>query len=185
MPLPPYSQVKTIMRSDAPFCLLRAPGTHAVHIVYMQSPTHMKIKTLKTQIRTTNFGLKIFIYFMFLFVYFWAGSHIVSQADLERVTVPCPLSGELIEQAGTTTCGLCLILIEGIFFLIPMWTYLWCWRGGSMVKRTNCSCRGPHFNSQNPHGCLQTSASPVLGDTFSDYPRLLPHTLSGTHVYIK
>jgi hypothetical protein len=26
------------------------------------------------------------------------------------------------------------------------------WRGGSEVKSTDCSSRGPEFNSQQPHG---------------------------------
>jgi hypothetical protein len=31
------------------------------------------------------------------------------------------------------------------------------WRGGSVVKSTDCSSRGPEFNSQQPHGDSQPS----------------------------
>jgi hypothetical protein len=31
------------------------------------------------------------------------------------------------------------------------------WRNGSAVKSTDCSCRGPEFNSQQPHGGSQSS----------------------------
>jgi hypothetical protein len=31
------------------------------------------------------------------------------------------------------------------------------WRDGSEVKRTDCSSRGPEFNSQQPHGGSQPS----------------------------
>ncbi|EDL33708.1 mCG148147 [Mus musculus] len=31
------------------------------------------------------------------------------------------------------------------------------WRDGSVVKSTDCSCRGPEFNSQQPHGGSQPS----------------------------
>jgi hypothetical protein len=31
------------------------------------------------------------------------------------------------------------------------------WRDGSAVKSTDCSSRGPEFNSQQPHGSLQPS----------------------------
>ena len=33
----------------------------------------------------------------------------------------------------------------------------WGWRDGSMVKSTDCSSRGPEFNSQKPHGGSQPS----------------------------
>jgi len=33
----------------------------------------------------------------------------------------------------------------------------WDWRDGSVVKSTDCSSRGPEFNSQQPHGGLQPS----------------------------
>jgi hypothetical protein len=32
---------------------------------------------------------------------------------------------------------------------------LWGWRDGSPVKSTDCSSRGPEFNSQQPHGGSQ------------------------------
>jgi hypothetical protein len=35
------------------------------------------------------------------------------------------------------------------------------WRDGSVVKSTDCSSRGPEFNSQQPHGGSQPS---VMGD---------------------
>jgi len=31
------------------------------------------------------------------------------------------------------------------------------WRDGSVVKSTDCSSRGPEFNSQKPHGGSQPS----------------------------
>jgi hypothetical protein len=31
------------------------------------------------------------------------------------------------------------------------------WRGGSVVKSTDCSSRGPEFNFQKPHGGSQPS----------------------------
>jgi hypothetical protein len=31
------------------------------------------------------------------------------------------------------------------------------WRDGSVVKNTDCSSRGPEFNSQQPHGGSQPS----------------------------
>jgi hypothetical protein len=31
-------------------------------------------------------------------------------------------------------------------------TYIWGWRDGSEVKSTDCSSRGPEFNSQQSHG---------------------------------
>jgi hypothetical protein len=34
------------------------------------------------------------------------------------------------------------------------------WRDGSAIKSTNCSSRGPEFNSQQPHGGSQP---PVMG----------------------
>jgi hypothetical protein len=33
----------------------------------------------------------------------------------------------------------------------------WGWRDGSEVKSTDCSSRGPEFNSQQPHGGSQPS----------------------------
>ena len=38
------------------------------------------------------------------------------------------------------------------------------WRNGSGFKSTGCSCRGPGFDSQHPHGSSQVCASPVPGD---------------------
>jgi hypothetical protein len=35
--------------------------------------------------------------------------------------------------------------------------YLRGWRDGSVVKSTDCSSRGPEFNSQQPHGGSQPS----------------------------
>jgi hypothetical protein len=31
------------------------------------------------------------------------------------------------------------------------------WNDGSAVRSTDCSSRGPEFNSQKPHGCSQPS----------------------------
>ena len=52
------------------------------------------------------------------------------------------------------------------------------WRGGSVVKSTDCSSREPEFNSQHPHDSLQLSVIPV--------PRApTPHTdiHANTNVY--
>lgn len=38
------------------------------------------------------------------------------------------------------------------------------WRGGSAVRRAHPSCRGTSFNSLHPHGSLQLSITPVLGE---------------------
>jgi hypothetical protein len=35
--------------------------------------------------------------------------------------------------------------------------FSWDWRDGSAVKSTDCSSRGPEFNSQQPHGGSQPS----------------------------
>lgn len=40
----------------------------------------------------------------------------------------------------------------------------WNWRGGSAVRNTHCSSRGPLFGSQNPHGYSQMSVTLVPGD---------------------
>jgi hypothetical protein len=37
------------------------------------------------------------------------------------------------------------------------------WRDGSAVKSTDCSSRGPRFNSKHPHGGSQLSVTPVPG----------------------
>ena len=38
------------------------------------------------------------------------------------------------------------------------------WRDGSAVGSTDCSSRGPGFNSKYPHGNSQLSEDPVPGD---------------------
>ena len=38
------------------------------------------------------------------------------------------------------------------------------WRNGSAVKSTDCSSRGPGFNSQHKHVSSQLSENPVTGD---------------------
>jgi hypothetical protein len=48
------------------------------------------------------------------------------------------------------------------------------WRGGSVVKSTNCSSRGPEFNSSMPHGGSQPSvmvmpSSGASEDSYSVY----------------
>ena len=35
------------------------------------------------------------------------------------------------------------------------------WRDGSAVKSTDCSSRGPEFNSQQPHGGSQPSVNEI------------------------
>jgi hypothetical protein len=39
------------------------------------------------------------------------------------------------------------------------------WRDGSVIKSTGCSSRGQRFDSQHPHGSLQSSLTPVPGDS--------------------
>lgn len=43
----------------------------------------------------------------------------------------------------------------------------WGWRNGSVVKSPGCSCRGPGFNYQHPHGAAQLSEIPVPWDPMS------------------
>jgi len=54
--------------------------------------------------------------------------------------------------------------ISANIILLEMWKsfkklriFILGWRGGSVVKSTDCSSRGPEFNSQQPHGGLQPS----------------------------
>jgi hypothetical protein len=41
--------------------------------------------------------------------------------------------------------------------IVRMMMTLGGWRDGSVVKSTDCSSRGPEFNSQQPHGDSQPS----------------------------
>jgi hypothetical protein len=45
-----------------------------------------------------------------------------------------------------------------IFLLFFNNVYVWGWRDGSALKKTEFSSRNPEFNSQQPHGGLQLSA---------------------------
>lgn len=45
----------------------------------------------------------------------------------------------------------------------------WGWRDGSVVHRTDCSVRGPRFESQYPHGSSQLPATLVPGDPTSSH----------------
>jgi hypothetical protein len=56
-------------------------------------------------------------------------------------------------------------------------TYSVGWRGGSVVESTNCSSRGPEFNSQQPHGGSQP---PVMGS-----PLLVSLKIATMYSYIK
>jgi hypothetical protein len=44
----------------------------------------------------------------------------------------------------------------------------WGWRNGSVVKSTECSSRGPRFDSQNPHNCpwFQIQGNPMPSSDF-------------------
>jgi hypothetical protein len=53
------------------------------------------------------------------------------------------------------------------------------WRHGSVVKSTNCSSRGPEFNSQQPHGGSQPF---VMG---SDALFCVSKESNGVLIYIK
>jgi hypothetical protein len=61
------------------------------------------------------------------------------------------------------------------------------------IKSTGCSSRGPRLNSQHPHGGLQLTVTPVLGDLIL-YSGLCRHCVctlctevyaSKTHIHIK
>lgn len=41
---------------------------------------------------------------------------------------------------------------------------VWNWRHGSMVKSTECVCKGPGFGTQHPHCGLQLPVTLVLGN---------------------
>ena len=56
-------------------------------------------------------------------------------------------------------------------------------RDGSVVKSTDCSSRGPGFNSQQPHGSLQPSVTPVPSNPTSS-PSLCGYA-SGAHTYMQ
>ena len=43
------------------------------------------------------------------------------------------------------------------------------WRDGSALKSTDCSSRGPEFNSQHPHGSSHLSVTPLPGDLTSSH----------------
>jgi hypothetical protein len=44
-------------------------------------------------------------------------------------------------------------------FLLLLELKTWGWRDGSVARSTDCSSRGPEFNSQKPHGGSQPSAT--------------------------
>jgi hypothetical protein len=57
----------------------------------------------------------------------------------------------------------CVLNVSGKFGHITKFQECNCkrgWRGGSVVKSTDCPSRGPEFNSQQPHGGSQP---PVMG----------------------
>jgi hypothetical protein len=49
--------------------------------------------------------------------------------------------------------------ILGLVVLDPIREQAGGWRGGSAVKSTDCSFKGPEFKSQQPHGGLQPSVT--------------------------
>jgi hypothetical protein len=49
------------------------------------------------------------------------------------------------------------------------------WRGGSAVKSTNCSSKGPEFKSQQPHGGSQPSVTRSDALFWSVSYRVLTH----------
>ena len=57
----------------------------------------------------------------------------------------------------------------------------WGWGDGSEVKSTCCSCRGPRFSSQRPHGGPQPSVTPVPGDPSSPLKELTHMIHAHTH----
>ena len=69
----------------------------------------------------------------------------------------------------------------------------WGWRDGSAVRSTDCSSRGPEFNSQLPHGGSQPSAMgssvmPFPGvseDNYSTHINKIKTTLENTYLFKK
>ena len=49
-----------------------------------------------------------------------------------------------------------ILRVQRVVILVVK-TKTWGWRDGSEVKSTDCSSRGPEFNSQQPHGVSQPS----------------------------
>jgi hypothetical protein len=47
------------------------------------------------------------------------------------------------------------------------------WRDGSAIKGTDCSSRGPEFNSQQPHGGSQPSVMGYDGVSEDSYSVLI------------
>ena len=62
------------------------------------------------------------------------------------------------------TCGMNYMLSNRDFIVCVLQTST---QGGSVVKSTDCSSRGPRFNSQHPHGGSQLSVAPVPEDPAS------------------
>jgi hypothetical protein len=64
---------------------------------------------------------------------------------------------EVTEQSGGVWTGNGVVVagsqLEGYFIRFRVGG----WRDGSVVKSTDCSFRGPEFNSQQPHDGLQQS----------------------------
>jgi hypothetical protein len=59
------------------------------------------------------------------------------------------------------------------------------WRDGSAVQSTDCSSRGPVFNSQHPHDSSQTiTITTVPGDLILTHTHTYTHT-DKTPRYIK
>jgi hypothetical protein len=75
--------------------------------------------------------------------------------------VPCgnwePNLGPLKRQRVLLTTEPSLQPMFVFFVCLFVLTYIWGWSDGSAVKSTNCSSKGPEFNSQQPHGGSQTS----------------------------
>ena len=64
------------------------------------------------------------------------------------------------------------------------------WRDGSVIKNTGCSCRGPRFSSQHPHGGSQPSVTPAPGNLMpssglSWHPPTHTETPTYTHKQVK
>jgi len=84
-----------------------------------------------------------------------------------------PYSNRTATETERTVQVLILHTIKACFIqqrcVFNVKTYGWGWRDGSAVKSSNCSARGPEFNSQQPHGGSQPSVmrSGVSEDSYS------------------
>ena len=56
-------------------------------------------------------------------------------------------------------------LLEKLHELLPLKDTHQGWRDGSVGKSTDCSSKGPEFNSQQPHGGSQASTMDLMSSS--------------------